>query len=173
MDSERQPPQGRRLKRNQNRGILGQVNIWILPMRNIKLIIQYDGTNYAGWQFQKNAKSIQEIIEAINLHFKLALTEGEENAIQGYIDEVSKDPEIIRDITANISKDLDRFFEISLKEKLYMKFMDYFMHYNIDKVSYYIEKGLEAFINKSLFNRLVDKIKKPNGFGVGGLELEL
>jgi len=117
--------------------------------------------------------TIQEIIEAINLHFKLALTEGEENAIQGYIDEVSKDPEIIRDITANISKDLDRFFEISLKEKLYMKFMDYFMHYNIDKVSYYIEKGLEAFINKSLFNRLVDKIKKPNGFGVGGLELEL
>jgi type I restriction enzyme R subunit len=117
--------------------------------------------------------TIQEIIEAINLHFKLALTEGEENAIQGYIDEVSKDSEIIRDITANLGKDLDRFFEISLKEKLYMKFMDYFMHYNIDKVSYYIEKGLEAFINKSLFNRLVDKIKKPKEFGIGGLELEL
>lgn len=31
-------------------------------MRNIKLTIQYDGTNYAGWQFQKNAKSIQEVI---------------------------------------------------------------------------------------------------------------
>ncbi|MBI5144537.1 MAG: tRNA pseudouridine(38-40) synthase TruA [Candidatus Omnitrophica bacterium] len=33
-------------------------------MRNIKLAIQYDGTNYAGWQFQKNAKAIQEVIEA-------------------------------------------------------------------------------------------------------------
>lgn len=32
-------------------------------MRNIKLAIQYDGTCYAGWQFQKNAKSIQEVIE--------------------------------------------------------------------------------------------------------------
>lgn len=32
-------------------------------MRNIRLTIQYDGTNYAGWQFQKNAKSIQEVIE--------------------------------------------------------------------------------------------------------------
>ncbi|MFA4981778.1 MAG: tRNA pseudouridine(38-40) synthase TruA [Candidatus Omnitrophota bacterium] len=32
-------------------------------MRNIKLTIQYDGTNYSGWQFQKNAKSIQEVIQ--------------------------------------------------------------------------------------------------------------
>jgi tRNA pseudouridine38-40 synthase len=34
-------------------------------MRNIKLIIQYDGTHYAGWQCQKNAKTVQESIEAI------------------------------------------------------------------------------------------------------------
>lgn len=33
-------------------------------MRNILLKIEYDGTKYAGWQFQKNAKSIQETIEA-------------------------------------------------------------------------------------------------------------
>lgn len=32
-------------------------------MRNIKLTIQYDGTNYHGWQRQKNALSIQKIIE--------------------------------------------------------------------------------------------------------------
>lgn len=32
-------------------------------MPNIKLTIQYDGTNYAGWQKQKNADSIQEEIE--------------------------------------------------------------------------------------------------------------
>ena len=31
-------------------------------MRNIKLTIQYDGTNYCGWQKQNNAKSIQEEI---------------------------------------------------------------------------------------------------------------
>ena len=31
-------------------------------IRNIKLTIQYDGTHYAGWQFQKNAKTIQEVI---------------------------------------------------------------------------------------------------------------
>ena len=29
-------------------------------MRNIKLIIEYDGTNYAGWQRQKNGITIQE-----------------------------------------------------------------------------------------------------------------
>lgn len=32
-------------------------------MRNIKLLIEYDGTNYAGWQVQKNALTIQEVIE--------------------------------------------------------------------------------------------------------------
>ena len=32
-------------------------------MRNIKLTIQYDGTEYAGWQFQKNGRSIQETIQ--------------------------------------------------------------------------------------------------------------
>lgn len=32
-------------------------------MRNIRLIIQYDGTNYHGWQFQPNGISIQQVIE--------------------------------------------------------------------------------------------------------------
>lgn len=32
-------------------------------MRNIKLIIEYDGTAYGGWQKQKNNKTIQEEIE--------------------------------------------------------------------------------------------------------------
>ncbi|HJV36081.1 tRNA pseudouridine(38-40) synthase TruA [Geomonas sp.] len=32
-------------------------------MRNIKLIIEYDGTAYAGWQVQPNGLSIQEVVE--------------------------------------------------------------------------------------------------------------
>ncbi len=32
-------------------------------MRNIKLLVEYDGTNYVGWQRQKNGISIQEKIE--------------------------------------------------------------------------------------------------------------
>lgn len=32
-------------------------------MRNIKLVIEYDGTNYAGWQRQNNALSIQQVVE--------------------------------------------------------------------------------------------------------------
>jgi len=34
-------------------------------MRNIKLTISYDGTNYCGWQRQKNGKSVQEEIERV------------------------------------------------------------------------------------------------------------
>jgi len=33
-------------------------------MRNIKLIIEYDGTNYAGWQTQSNGLAVQEVMEA-------------------------------------------------------------------------------------------------------------
>ena len=32
-------------------------------MRNIKLTVQYDGTNYSGWQSQKNGLTIQDVIE--------------------------------------------------------------------------------------------------------------
>ncbi len=32
-------------------------------MRNIKLLIEYDGTNYHGWQVQPNGLTIQEVIE--------------------------------------------------------------------------------------------------------------
>ena len=31
-------------------------------MRNIKIIVEYDGTRYNGWQTQKNASGIQEIL---------------------------------------------------------------------------------------------------------------
>ncbi len=31
-------------------------------MNNYKLTLQYDGTNYSGWQFQNNAISVQQII---------------------------------------------------------------------------------------------------------------
>ena len=31
-------------------------------MRNIKLILQYDGTGYHGWQMQKNAPTVQETL---------------------------------------------------------------------------------------------------------------
>lgn len=37
-----------------------------MPQRNIRLVIEYDGTNYSGWQWQKNARTIQgEILESI------------------------------------------------------------------------------------------------------------
>lgn len=32
-------------------------------LRNIKLTIEYDGTNYHGWQSQKNAVAVQDVIE--------------------------------------------------------------------------------------------------------------
>lgn len=40
-------------------------------MKNYKLIIQYDGTNYAGWQIQKNSEAVQQkITDAIEVLLK-------------------------------------------------------------------------------------------------------
>ena len=33
-------------------------------MKRIALLVQYDGSNYSGWQRQKNATAIQEILES-------------------------------------------------------------------------------------------------------------
>ena len=35
-----------------------------MSTRNIRLIIRYDGTRYSGWQFQKNAETVQAVIES-------------------------------------------------------------------------------------------------------------
>ena len=32
-------------------------------MRNLKLTIEYDGTNFSGWQLQKDRRTVQEEIE--------------------------------------------------------------------------------------------------------------
>ena len=43
-------------------------------MRKIKLTIEYDGTNYHGWQIQKNGITVQETIEkAISKLFDMQL----------------------------------------------------------------------------------------------------
>ena len=34
-----------------------------VSLRKIKLTIEYDGSNYHGWQIQKNANTVQEIVE--------------------------------------------------------------------------------------------------------------
>ena len=32
-------------------------------MPNFKIILEYDGTNYVGWQRQENGSSIQQMVE--------------------------------------------------------------------------------------------------------------
>jgi len=46
--------------------------------KNIRLLIAYDGTNYGGWQRQKNSPTIQGIIED-----KLTVITSEESVVNG------------------------------------------------------------------------------------------
>jgi tRNA pseudouridine38-40 synthase len=34
-----------------------------VPMQNIKLLLEYDGTDFNGWQYQPNGRSVQEVLE--------------------------------------------------------------------------------------------------------------
>ena len=34
-----------------------------MDLRNIKLVIEYDGTAYSGWQIQDNAIAVQNVVE--------------------------------------------------------------------------------------------------------------
>lgn len=46
-------------------------------MRNIKIIIEYDGTEYCGWQVQKNGMSIQQVLQKAiedTVNHKISLT---------------------------------------------------------------------------------------------------
>lgn len=47
-------------------------------MRNIKLTVAYDGTSYSGWQRQKNAVTVQEVLEE-----SIGVMTGEENRVHG------------------------------------------------------------------------------------------
>jgi len=47
-------------------------------MRNIRMILEYDGTAYAGWQRQKNGLSIQQVLEE-----KVAVMTGETVKVVG------------------------------------------------------------------------------------------
>jgi len=38
-------------------------------LKRVALLVQYDGSNYSGWQKQKHAITVQEILE--NAHFKI------------------------------------------------------------------------------------------------------
>ena len=38
-------------------------------MQRYKIIIEYDGTPFVGWQFQKNGLSIQEVLQKAILNF--------------------------------------------------------------------------------------------------------
>ncbi len=44
-------------------GVFLYLTIVLSSMRNIKLIIEYDGTDYVGWQCQPNGVSIQQVVE--------------------------------------------------------------------------------------------------------------
>ena len=53
-------------------------------MKRVALLIQYDGSNYSGWQRQKNATTVQEIIEKalfdISNHFVKTFAAGRTDA---------------------------------------------------------------------------------------------
>mgnify|MGYP001209551404 CR=1 FL=1 len=90
-------------------------------MFNYLLKIEYDGTNFVGWQSQKNGKSVQDCVEkALEKVFKTKIrvigsgrTDKGVHALSQYANFKSK-------IKINEKKNFFKFYKLLFKKKIYI-----------------------------------------------------
>jgi tRNA pseudouridine38-40 synthase len=90
----------------------------LTPLRTIKLTIAYEGTAYAGWQFQPGKPTVQETlekaIEKVTGRHASVLASGRTDAgvhalgqVVGFRTESALPPEVLRDaLNANLPHDV-------------------------------------------------------------------
>jgi type I restriction enzyme R subunit len=95
--------------------------------------------------------TVDEVIEAINVNYDVALGDSEKSFIQQYMDGVIKDPGIIADIQANKSYDLDKLYATTLATKLKERAIQFFLTYNPARLIQYIDYDIFSYLNREAF----------------------
>ena len=95
--------------------------------------------------------TVKEVVEAINIRFKIMTTDNEKGIIEEYINKVVKDQEIKSDLEGNKDKDLNKVYEAMISKKLNQRFIDYFIENNPEKLTEYLQTGISKFINLEAF----------------------
>lgn len=95
--------------------------------------------------------TVEEVIEAINANYDLALSDNEKDILREYVAEIVKDPEILEAIKANKNKDLERLYKTTLASKLKERALQFFLTNNPARLMQYIKQDLLAYLNQEAF----------------------
>jgi type I restriction enzyme, R subunit len=102
--------------------------------------------------------TVKEVVDAINTKFNIAPTNTEKNIIREYMDEVVNDGGLKSDLVSNKGKDLKKLYKQMIVRKLNIKFVDFFIQKNPEKINEYLDTGMKEFLNSQAFNITVDKL---------------
>ncbi|MFH0959258.1 MAG: DEAD/DEAH box helicase family protein [Pseudomonadota bacterium] len=100
--------------------------------------------------------TIDEVIEAINANYDIALGDNDKNLLKQYMESIVEDPEIIASVQANKSHDLWRLYATSLSSQLKEKAIQFFLTNNPAKLVEYLDEDLFTYLNQEAF-RLATK----------------
>ncbi len=95
--------------------------------------------------------TVKEVVESINSKFELTQDDNEKGIIEDYMNKVIEDDEIKSDLLANKGKDMNKIYRDVVSKKLKNKFINYFISNNTEKVSDYLNNGIDKFINFEAF----------------------
>jgi type I restriction enzyme R subunit len=95
--------------------------------------------------------TIDEVIEAINANYDLALGDNDKSLLKQYMETIVKDPKILASIKANKSQDLGRLYATTLATQLKEKAIQFFLENNPAKLVEYLEEDMITFLNQEAF----------------------
>jgi len=95
--------------------------------------------------------TVEEVIEAINANYEIALGDNDKSLIKQYMENVANDPEILASVQANKSGDLLRLYATTLSSQMREKAIQFFLANNPAKLVEYLDQDLFTFLNQEAF----------------------
>ncbi len=99
--------------------------------------------------------TIPEVIDAVNVHYEMALSGNEINLFEQYVQVVVNNQQIIAEIKANKSSDLEKLYTNKLSAVLKEMAINFFLTYNPSRLFRYIEKDIISHLNEEAFRYAV------------------
>ncbi len=99
--------------------------------------------------------TIPEVIDAVNIHYEMALGNNERDLFEQYAKEIIKNPLIQNEIRANKVSDLNKLYKNKLSSVLKDKAINFFLTNNPDRLLRYIEKDILSGFNEEVFGLAV------------------
>ncbi len=86
------------------------------------------------------------------------LSYNEKTIIKEYVNKIINDTELKSDLVGNKGKNLKSLYDRLISRKLNNKFLDFFIQNNPEKLTEYLETGMNKFLNFQAFKLSADKL---------------